>query len=88
MRILDLGSANYDYVYSVDHLAAPGETVSALGYNRYFGGKGLNQAVAIARAEEKVMFAGHVGSDGEDIEKLCDETGIDRTCLERAKVGT
>ena len=29
MRILNFGSCNIDYVYSVDHIAQPGETIAA-----------------------------------------------------------
>lgn len=31
MRILDFGSLNIDYVYQVDHMVRPGETLAAGG---------------------------------------------------------
>ncbi len=88
MKILDFGSANFDHVYTVDHIVSPGETIASKAVNRFFGGKGLNQAVAIARAGGKVFFAGHVGEDGEPIEKLLDDEGIDSTLLGKVKTGT
>ena len=50
MDVTVLGSANLDEVVRVARLPAPGETVLALGRDRLAGGKGLNQAVAAARA--------------------------------------
>ena len=43
MRVLNFGSLNIDYVYTVSHIVQPGETLSADGRATYFGGKGLNQ---------------------------------------------
>lgn len=32
MKVLNIGSMNLDYVYSVDHIIAPGETQGNLRY--------------------------------------------------------
>ena len=45
-----VGSANLDLVATVHRLPGPGETVGGSSYAEYPGGKGLNQAVAAARA--------------------------------------
>jgi ribokinase len=58
-----VGSANLDLVANVDRLPRPGETVMGTGYAEHAGGKGLNQAVAAARAGARVAFVGAVGSD-------------------------
>lgn len=58
-----VGSANLDLVATVDRLPGPGETVPGGSYAEYPGGKGLNQAVAAARAGASVAFVGAVGSD-------------------------
>ena len=58
-----VGSANLDLVYSVDRIPAPGETVLATGQSRHAGGKGLNQAVAAARAGARTVFVGALGDD-------------------------
>lgn len=89
MKVLDFGSANFDYVYRVEHLALPGETIDSESFNRFFGGKGLNQAIALARAGAAPFFAGMIGSDGESILELCDENGADRryVSVEGAETG-
>ena len=48
--ILVIGSANMDYVLSVNRLPTPGETLVADDFSQTVGGKGVNQAVAAARA--------------------------------------
>ncbi len=58
-----VGSANLDLVAMTARIPAPGETVLGHGYAEYPGGKGLNQAVAAARAGARVAFVGAVGSD-------------------------
>jgi ribokinase len=58
-----VGSVNLDLVARVSRLPSPGETVLGGGYAEYAGGKGLNQAVAAARAGAQVAFVGAVGDD-------------------------
>ena len=50
MKVLNIGSMNLDYVYSVDHIIAPGETQATYGMNVFLGGKGINQSIALAKA--------------------------------------
>ncbi|MFQ5467140.1 MAG: PfkB family carbohydrate kinase, partial [Kiloniellaceae bacterium] len=45
-RIVVFGSLNMDLVASVARIARPGETVPALGFASFPGGKGGNQALA------------------------------------------
>lgn len=66
MKVLNFGSLNYDHVYEMDHFTEPKETQSSLSYARGFGGKGLNQSIALAKAGLEVYHAGKVGSDGQD----------------------
>lgn len=77
MKILNIGSLNYDYVYSVNHIVKPGETISSTNMQTFCGGKGLNQSVALARAGEKVYHAGMVGEEGEQLLNTCRENNID-----------
>ena len=65
MKYLVFGSLNIDRTYSVPHFVAAGETMSATKMELFCGGKGFNQAVALARAGKEVYFAGAVGSDGQ-----------------------
>lgn len=60
MRFLVMGSLNYDDSYSVDHIARPGETIASARLERACGGKGFNQAVALAKAGAQVCLAGLV----------------------------
>lgn len=64
--ILVFGSLNIDLVAQVPVIPGPGRTVLAPSYQRHFGGKGANQAVAAARmaGPDRVRMAGRVGRDG------------------------
>ncbi len=62
-KILNFGSLNIDYVYSMDHFVLPGETTSSLDRNVFAGGKGLNQSIACKRAGGVVYHAGCVGKN-------------------------
>lgn len=64
MKILNFGSLNLDHVYKVDHFIRPGETMSSLDYSLFYGGKGLNQSIALAFAGARAYHAGKVGKDG------------------------
>lgn len=77
MKILNFGSLNYDYVYSVNHIVKPGETILSGKMQTFCGGKGLNQSVALARAGEKVYHAGMVGEEGELLLSTCKNDHID-----------
>jgi ribokinase len=73
-----VGSANMDIVFEVERIPGPGETLLAETAARYPGGKGLNQAVAAARAGAETAFVGAVGSDdnGAALSSTMSETGI------------
>ncbi len=58
-----LGSANMDIVFRVERIPRPGETLLADSAVRFPGGKGLNQAVAAARAGATTRFIGALGDD-------------------------
>jgi ribokinase len=58
-----VGSANLDIVATASRLPAPGETVLGSAYAEHAGGKGLNQAVAAARAGARTTFVAAVGDD-------------------------
>ena len=58
-----LGSLNLDVVIGLGRVPSPGETVLANEQQRVPGGKGLNQAVACARAGARTRMVGAVGDD-------------------------
>lgn len=64
MKVLVFGSLNIDHVYQLPHFLRPGETLASTSYQCNSGGKGLNQAIALARAGQEVWFAGGIGEDG------------------------
>ncbi len=62
--ILNFGSINIDHVYRVDRMPTPGETLAVRAYERFLGGKGANQSIAIAKSGGNVRHIGAVGTDG------------------------
>lgn len=76
MKVLNFGSLNMDYVYQVDHILVPGETLTSSSRNTFCGGKGLNQSIAMARAGVPVYHAGLVGEGGEPLLTACKENGV------------
>ncbi|MBQ6947130.1 MAG: ribokinase [Clostridia bacterium] len=86
MKILNFGSCNIDYVYSVDHAVQTGETISADQMEIFAGGKGLNQSVAAARAGATVYHAGVIGSDGGFLQEILEDSGADVSFLQHSDV--
>lgn len=77
MKILNFGSMNIDYVYSVDHMVMPGETLFTGGMEIFSGGKGLNQSIALAKAGADVYHAGMIGKEGLFLKDSIRESGAD-----------
>lgn len=63
-RIVVIGSLNMDLVVKVPRHPLPGETVGGSNLRMIPGGKGANQAVAVARLGVEVSMIGKVGRDG------------------------
>lgn len=76
MRTLVFGSLNIDYVYQMDHIVRPGETESSVRMEKHAGGKGLNQAVALAKAGAETYFAGCIGTDGAFLKEVLERYGV------------
>ncbi len=76
-KVLNFGSLNLDFVYRVDHIVQPGETIDAAEVQTNCGGKGLNQSIALARAGADVTHAGAVGEDGGMLLDVCRSSGVD-----------
>ena len=77
MRILNFGSCNIDYVYSLEHIIRNGETLSSDDLKIFPGGKGLNQSIALSRAGVKTFHAGCVGSNGVLLTDILVTNGVD-----------
>lgn len=82
-KILVVGSSNTDMVIKTKHLPRPGETVLGGTFFMNPGGKGANQAVAIARLGGQVSFICKTGSDifGHQSQQLFEEEGIDTSYI-------
>lgn len=78
-NILVIGSSNTDMVIRTEHLPLLGETVIGGTFFMNPGGKGANQAVAVARLGGQVAFVCKTGSDifGHQAQQLFSEEGID-----------
>ena len=74
-----VGSSNLDLVATAAVLPGPGETVMGRDYAEHPGGKGLNQAVAAARAGARTVFLSAVGDDtaGAGLLAVMHRDGID-----------
>ncbi|MBR2671596.1 MAG: ribokinase [Oscillospiraceae bacterium] len=83
MKILDMGSLNLDFVYHVDHVAAPGETLPSSSVEEHLGGKGLNQSIACAKAGACVYHAGKIGSDGMALKEALEENGVNTQFIDQ-----
>lgn len=81
--IVVVGSINLDLVAHADHIPAAGETVHGSGFQMHPGGKGANQAVAVARLGYPVQMIGKVGSDtpGQQLRAHLEKAGVGIECV-------
>lgn len=61
--IVVVGSVNLDFVCSAPRIPAPGETITGSSFATFQGGKGANQAVAVARLGYPVAMIAKVSPD-------------------------
>jgi ribokinase len=70
-EVLVVGSLNIDQVVvTIKGLPKPGETLFGKEKLLFFGGKGANQAVSIARLQGRVEMIGAVGNKDDDGTKI------------------
>ncbi len=83
MQVLVLGSINMDLVVKTPRLPQAGETLIGHEFFSTFGGKGANQAVALARLGIPVAFIGKVGGDdfGETLQLALHAAGVETAGL-------
>lgn len=77
MKIYNLGSLNIDYVYSVEHIVNPKETIASNNLKKFAGGKGLNQSIALSRGGCNVIHGGIIGNDGAFLKELLIKDNVD-----------
>ena len=77
-HIVVVGSINMDLVARMARLPRPGETVHGQSFQTIPGGKGANQAVAVALLGVRVTLIGRVGDDsfGETLLRSLAEYGV------------
>lgn len=80
-KILVIGSSNMDLVVQVPRCPAAGETLLGSSFTTNYGGKGANQAVAVARIGSGVTFMTKLGNDtfGQQMRQHFSEEGMDLT---------
>ena len=88
--VVVVGSANLDLVARTSRLPKPGETVMGSHFFEACGGKGVNQAIAAARAGAKTAFIGALGRDhaGETLLAALVNDGVDVSAVQRVSVHT
>lgn len=59
----------------------PKETLIANEYHEFIGGKGLNQSIALAKAQANIYHAGRVGSDGDDLINCLDKQNVNTSLI-------
>ena len=83
--IVVVGSINMDLVATAQHIPAGGETILGTDFKMHPGGKGANQAVAVARVGYPVQLIGQLGED--DIGKQL-RAGLNGAGVDTSAVGT
>lgn len=83
-KLIVLGSINMDLVVTTDRAPMGGETLAGIGFQTIPGGKGANQAVALARQGGDVALIARVGCDGFG-EELLARLAEDKVDLKRVK---
>ncbi|MET0861982.1 MAG: ribokinase [Microbacterium sp.] len=89
-EIVVVGSCNADLLISGGDIPLPGQTVRAERLERAVGGKGLNQAVAAARAGGTVRMLAAIGADadGDHVIEVLENAGVDSALVRRGEVNT
>lgn len=85
-----IGSINMDLTVGTDVFPKQGETLLGSFFEMNPGGKGANQAVAIARLGEDISFVGRVGNDpfGEILYKQLETENVNVQCLKQGASAT
>jgi ribokinase len=91
VRALVVGSLVMDLAFRIPARPGPGEVIVATEFGEYRGGKGYNQAVALARLGAQVTMVGAVGNDpyGDAFIEALESEGVDAGRIVRVRgVGT
>ena len=85
--VIVFGGINMDLFAYVPRSTKEGETIEASSIEFFLGGKGANQAVALARLDVDVSFVGTIGEDefGSQLERLISKEKINIKNLKKIK---
>jgi ribokinase len=83
-RVVVVGSINLDLVAATQRIPVAGETMIGSKFQTFPGGKGANQAVAVARLGGEVAMIGKLGSDafGKELRAGLDTSGVNTSSVE------
>jgi len=86
-KVLVLGSINIDFVSFVSRYPHPGETLVSNDFGIFQGGKGANQAIALAKLDVPTLMLGKVGKDALSDFALSSlqESGVDITGISKSQ---
>ena len=86
-KVLVLGSINIDFVSFVSRYPQPGETLVCNDFGIFQGGKGANQAIALAKLDIPTLMLGKVGKDiiSDFALSSLQESGVDTTGIAKSQ---
>jgi len=86
-KVLVLGSINIDFVSFVSRYPQPGETLVSNDFGIFQGGKGANQAFALAKLDVPTSMLGKVGKDilSDLALSSLKESGVDTTGISKSQ---
>jgi len=86
-KVLVLGSINIDFVSFVSRYPQPGETLVSNDFGIFQGGKGANQAIALAKLDVPTLMLGKVGKDilSDVALSSLQENGVDTTGISKSQ---
>ncbi|EPZ62687.1 pfkB carbohydrate kinase family protein [[Clostridium] sordellii ATCC 9714] len=89
-KICVIGSLNMDLVVNVENMPKKGQTLIGSDFKEVPGGKGANQAVAMARLGGDVTMVGKVGTDsfGETLINALKKDNVDTTYIHKENGST
>ena len=81
-KIVVIGSVNIDIVFHVDYFVKPKETISSRSMDRFLGGKGLNQAIALSKAYPDVKLFANISSKENALKEEIKAFGVETSLIE------
>lgn len=81
MKVLVFGSLNIDFIYKLEHIVMPNETIKSTTCEVSAGGKGLNQAMAFAKTGLPVYIASNLGKNGQVLADTLSSGNVDISLL-------